>query len=143
MKQCARCSTPKPFDAFNKNTRNSDGLHSYCRVCQSAHYQQNRARHVRNVRRADERRIRKMRQLIAARFREGCVDCGLSDFRVLEFDHVRGVKRDHVSRLLRGGYSSRSIIEELAKCDVRCRNCHAIVTAQRRESNWFDQYGPW
>ena len=82
----------------------------------------------------------RMRELIIARFGEGCVDCGVRDFRVLEFDHVRGVKIMNISTMLRRGAAQERFIEELDKCDVRCRNCHAIATATRRSKNWFDAY---
>jgi len=34
------------------------------------------------------------------------------------------------------GFSIRRLMEEIAKCDVRCRNCHAIVTLERAGENW-------
>jgi hypothetical protein len=57
-----------------------------------------------------------------------CVDCGESDPIVLEFDHVRGQKRKDVSNLWRSGASIKSLIDEFAKCDIRCANCHRRKT---------------
>lgn len=58
-----------------------------------------------------------------------CVDCGIGDLRVLDFDHRPGTaKWSEVMRLVRDGHSIATIAAEIAKCDVRCRNCHAIVT---------------
>lgn len=65
-----------------------------------------------------------------------CVDCGEKDIRLLEFDHVRGIKVDNISRLLTQGYSWSNIETEIAKCDVRCANCHRIKTFQRG-GNWW------
>ena len=58
----------------------------------------------------------------------GCVDCGYRDNAdALEFDHVEPKHR------LIGSYSSvSSCLPELRKCEVRCANCHRIVTAERR-----------
>lgn len=53
-----------------------------------------------------------------------CVDCGEADIDVLEFAHVRGVKVDTISSMLRGTPSIKRIAEEIAKCEVRCANCH-------------------
>jgi len=65
------------------------------------------------------------------------VDCGVCDLRVLDFDHRPGsAKRYDVMRMVRDGYSIRIISEEIAKCEVRCRNCHAIVTLERAGENW-------
>jgi uncharacterized protein YcfJ len=63
-----------------------------------------------------------------------CVDCGMTDLVVLEFDHVRGVKVAAVSALVTGGYPWTKIDAEIAKCDVRCANCHRRVTVERRKS---------
>lgn len=60
-----------------------------------------------------------------------CVDCGEADPVVLEFDHVRGVKKATVSSMIGGTYSTERLFEEIAKCDVRCANCHRRVTAAR------------
>jgi len=57
-----------------------------------------------------------------------CVDCGESDPRVLDFDHIN-TKRHNVSTLLRKEYSWESILEEAARCQVRCANCHRKKTA--------------
>ena len=59
-----------------------------------------------------------------------CVDCGFSDYRALEFDHVRGEKEYNVSQMwsLPGTDKQRQALfdVEVAKCDIRCRNCHVI-----------------
>jgi transcription elongation factor Elf1 len=61
-----------------------------------------------------------------------CVDCGERDPVVLEFDHVRGSKRDIVSRMLYTGCTWSAIDAEIGKCEVRCANCHRRVTDKRR-----------
>lgn len=65
-----------------------------------------------------------------------CVDCGESDPIVLEFDHRDPNEKEYqISYLLTGNWSIDKIVSELAKCDVRCANCH------RRRS--VDQFGHW
>ncbi|MGM1029898.1 MAG: hypothetical protein ACQEWM_08520 [Actinomycetota bacterium] len=140
MKRCAWCLAEKPVDEFNRSPRNKDGRHSYCRGCQKAHYRDNAARHKANVRRTSKARRQQALDAIMARFSNGCVDCGSTDIRVLEFDHVRGTKVASVGNMVRRGRGLAAIEAEIAKCDVRCRNCHAIVTIQRRGSSWHDAY---
>ncbi len=66
-----------------------------------------------------------------------CVDCGEADIRVLDFDHRADAKKKaDVMRLAQQGYSVAIIMAEIAKCDVRCRNCHAKVTYERMGDNW-------
>ncbi|WP_413319571.1 hypothetical protein AA0Z99_03710 [Agrococcus sp. 1P02AA] len=73
-------------------------------------------------------------------FSKGCVDCGRSDIRVLEFDHVRGVKVASVGSMVRRGRALVVIRAEIEKCEVRCRNCHGIATMTRRGGSWHDDY---
>lgn len=62
----------------------------------------------------------------------GCVDCGYKENAVaMDFDHVRGKKRAAIGQMM--NCSWQSIEEEMKKCEVRCKNCHAIVTCERRE----------
>jgi hypothetical protein len=63
-----------------------------------------------------------------------CVDCGNSDVRVLEFDHVRGRKETNVSNIIRNGWKLERLISEIEKCEVRCCNCHRIITIERRKN---------
>jgi hypothetical protein len=60
-----------------------------------------------------------------------CVDCGNPDIRVLEFDHIHGRKIDEISHLLSQGYGWSTIEAEIAKCEVRCANCHRLKTMER------------
>ena len=57
-----------------------------------------------------------------------CVDCGETDPRVLDFDHV-SIKKHNISTLLKKEYSWETILEEAKNCEVRCANCHRIKTA--------------
>ena len=140
MKRCARCHTQKPVGVFNRSQRNKDGRHSYCRACQKAHYRDNAPRHLANVRRTSKARRKQAFDAIMVRFSEGCKDCGNSDIRVLEFDHVRGTKVASVGSMVRRGRALAAIRAEIAKCEVRCRNCHAIATITRNGSSWHDAY---
>ncbi len=60
-----------------------------------------------------------------------CVDCNVSDLRVLEFDHLRDKK--HVIALMHAP-SVDSLIKEISKCEIRCANCHRIKTFERTKS---------
>lgn len=68
-----------------------------------------------------------------------CVDCGEADVVVLEFDHVRGKKLCNVKRMVWLGCSMEMLLEEIAKCDVRCANCHRRRTHKRKRT-WNDIY---
>ena len=55
--------------------------------------------------------------------RSKCVDCGLADLVVLEFDHLRD-KRSTVSKMAQEGVGLVRLQAEISKCVVRCANCH-------------------
>ena len=63
-----------------------------------------------------------------------CVDCGNTDIRVLEFDHVRGIKEGHISHSVKNAWSMERLKNEIEKCEIRCCNCHRIVTIDRRKN---------
>lgn len=60
-----------------------------------------------------------------------CIDCGETDIVVLEFDHVRGVKKKGLAAMVSEGYALKSIQEEIDKCEVVCANCHRRRTARQ------------
>jgi len=140
MKTCYRCKIAKPDDTFNRSKKNLDGLHSYCRDCQKQHYRENHARHLANVRRTSDARIAKQREVIYIALQAGCIDCGNRDIRVLEFDHVIGEKVRGVGAMVSRGSGPEAIAAEIAKCEIRCRNCHVIATFARRGGTWHDGY---
>jgi hypothetical protein len=72
-----------------------------------------------------------------------CVDCGFRDVRALDFDHrPDSGKTADVMRLAKDRHSLARIRVEVDKCDVRCRNCHAIVSYQRLGGTWRDSFVP-
>ncbi|MEA2445721.1 MAG: hypothetical protein QOJ12_3013 [Thermoleophilales bacterium] len=72
-----------------------------------------------------------MRWVYAYLSAHACVDCGLTDPVLLEFDHV-GSKRNGVMALAWSEYSLETIIREISQCEVRCCNCHRRRTCERR-----------
>ena len=60
-----------------------------------------------------------------------CMDCGLviteHNLYKFDFDHREPkLKRFQLSQP--GGYATETVINEIAKCDVVCRNCHSDRT---------------
>lgn len=63
-----------------------------------------------------------------------CEDCKISDFRVLEFDHVyKETKDSNISNLITHG-TLKQLKKEIAKCEIRCKNCHSIKTHKENNS---------
>lgn len=62
-----------------------------------------------------------------------CEECHVSDWRCLDFHHIDPSKKEFVmANLWHRGYSRIRILEEIAKCQVLCANCHRIKTYEMR-----------
>jgi hypothetical protein len=135
MKRCGICGVEKDDAAFNQNKTKHDGLQSKCKQCPSvylqSHYQRHKEYYVAKARVSKLKTYQANRILIDTYLAEHpCVDCGETDPIVLEFDHVRGVKSNSVSVLAFSlGVAQKRLIEEIAKCEIRCANCHRRKTA--------------
>lgn len=137
-KRCSGfCKASKPLSEFGVDRSRKDGLNARCKDC-------NRRKNDGKPKPPrDPGEVREYAVRIKIRNQEyawnhlkahPCVDCGERDPVVLEFDHVRGEKVDNISRMLCSTRSLKVIQEEIAKCDVRCANCHRRRTAEDR---WF------
>lgn len=64
----------------------------------------------------------------------GCIDCGYNAHpQALQFDHISDNKKANVSNLIRSDYSWETILAEINKCEVRCSNCHSVMTVFRKQ----------
>lgn len=72
-------------------------------------------------------------EVAAYKAAHGCVDCGEKDPVVLDFDHKTGEpKAFNVSDAIGKCLGKTRIFAEIAKCDVRCANCHRRMEHLRR-----------
>ena len=134
MKKCHICKQFKPFTEFNIKKNRKDGLQTHCRECNRQlsknYYATNKEKHIKYAGQVKRNNIEKTHDWIIEYLKiHPCVDCGISNIVVLEFDHVRGIKFKGLSIMISGNYSLNKIKEEIKKCEVRCRNCHMIRTA--------------
>lgn len=138
-KMCGRCKNKLDVSNFNKKSTKKDGsivYQPYCRDCNKVYsrgyYNRNSEKHKKSVAITRSRIVENGKQwMIEYLMNHPCVDCGNSDIRVLQFDHLRD-KKHNISSMI--GRSINSIQLEIAKCEVRCANCHAIKTCERRNS---------
>jgi hypothetical protein len=134
LRRCGRCSQLKPLDQFAWRRKAKGQLDNYCRPCRAdyhhEHYVANRAAYIENaLQRKRALGEERTRYLIGYFAEHPCADCGERDPVVLEFDHL-GQKSFTIGANLR--YRNRqSLLEEIAKCDVVCANCHRRRTANR------------
>jgi hypothetical protein len=79
-----------------------------------------------------ERYKRRRAALDVIKLEAGCVDCGYrQDPRALDFDHRDpSLKVSLVPNLINLDWAT--VLKEIAKCDVRCANCHRIRTFRQQ-----------
>src|SRR5918992_4596195 len=132
MKRCGRCGSDKPVDEFH---RRGSGQQTWCKVCRreydAAYWRRTRLARLRKRKRLRDERAAWYRSLKKDRT---CADCGASyHHSAMQWDHRPETnKTREVSNLVRRGFRPSTILEEIAKCDLVCANCHAVRTFNRR-----------
>ena len=143
-KNCSICKKNKVYSEDKEvsefHRRANGKWYSYCKECHreytTAHYKANKAKYIAKARRhSDEYREKIYEWLFQYFLEHPCIDCGETDPIVLEFDHRGDEKKTaDVSNLVKDG-SLRKVQQEVAKCDVRCSNCHLKRTSIQQ--NWY------
>jgi hypothetical protein len=143
MKICTKCQFdyPTPLEEhFNKRVSTKDGFQERCKKCESEHHKQHykkRTAYYKEKASRHKKEYQKRNLLFTVEYLKShpCIDCGESDFVVLEFDHVRGQKINNVSCMIGTGVPLEKLKEEIEKCEVRCANCHRRKTA--KQLGWY------
>ena len=139
MKTCYVCKVEKLEEEFNKTKSSKDGLQFECRSCNKEkskeYYYKNKQKIIKTNIKYRKKQAQENRIIIIEHYKKNpCVDCGEKDILVLELDHLRNKDRN-VSEGAHIGWSKKRLLDEIAKCEVRCANCHRRKTA--KEQRWF------
>lgn len=138
--KCKKCLIDKTSGEFTSSSRKKNKLDSTCKKCRAevvrckynSTLDQSRQK---KIKANDIRHIRNRKYILNYLKTHPCIDCGETDFIVLEFDH-RENKKYNISNLV-GRAGIKLIQEEINKCDVRCANCHRRKTA--KQFNWYNK----
>lgn len=118
-KLCNICNVEYRLVYFKSKVNGSE-LNN-CELCRTKKQQHNSKEY--NVKRQKDLREHK-KQL---RYGKSCIDCGITDWRILEFDHID--PKEKIKNV-----SACSTIEtmtsEASKCELRCVCCHRLKTVQ-------------
>jgi hypothetical protein len=133
MKHCNKCGTGKPKTEFNKNSRKSDGLQTWCRECtkieNNRNYLTNEKRRAK-IRERNKEESRSNRDFYR-RYRRfcGCKVCGERESVCLDLHHLDPTKKDAAPNVFTT-HSRKRLKAEIRKCVVLCSNCHRKVHAK-------------
>lgn len=132
------CQQLKLVAEFNAKSSSPDGYQNVCRICNSEigkrHYQNNKEKIKQRTRDRRDRIKPLACQIILHYLEQGCIDCGEDDIVVLDFDHLSD-KKYNIADMVHNATSLDKLEYEIAKCQVRCANCHRRKTAKER--NWW------
>lgn len=137
VKVCTKCKVEKDLSEFH---RKGTGYQSQCGECRRSYdkalYDSDPDRKALKLRSATEYKagIRQWYNLL----KEGkvCTDCGNSyHFAAMQWDHLPGfTKHTELAKLVKAG-GKKAILEEIAKCELVCANCHSVRTYNRASEN--------
>lgn len=133
---CANCKIEKQESEFSWKVKSKNIRHKRCKSCVSElvkkHYINNKDKYKEKATKNNKVYINRNRDFILDYLKNHpCVDCGNNNPIVLDFDHVTNTKLKNISRMKIESFSLEKIKEEIAKCEVRCSNCHRIITHDR------------
>ena len=135
MKICSKCKIQKTKENFWKSN-SKDGLYPHCKECDKKRNYY--VKHINKMKKAQRvrssiLRTKNRKLMIEFLSNKKCTDCGESNIEVLEFDHIKGKKKDKVPRILLD-YAWPVVLKEIKKCEIVCSNCHRLRTEQRINS---------
>ncbi len=139
MVRCNKCKLEKEEDQFNFKNKKLNLRSKVCKACTRKaikdHYQRNRSYYLSKANKRNEKQKKEQQELLLEFLSKNpCIDCGESDPIVLEFDHIEN-KFENVSVMVKSRFSTKKLLEEIKKCEIRCANCHRRKTA--RDFNWY------
>lgn len=130
-KICARCKREKEVTEFCKHKRMKDGLQSACKACMNDSYKRSRnkkKKHYKNTQQLREQKNKK--RFDAWKHARGCSVCNEDEPICLDLHHLTSTdKENEVANMVRK-VSWKTLMTEVNKCIVVCRNCHAKIHAK-------------
>ncbi len=104
MKLCTCCKEEKELIEFRTRNVSKDGLTASCKACL--------------YKKRTERYITYKKTL-------SCTRCGITDYRVLEFHHLKD-KSHSIANMVANSFPWEEIEKEISKCIPLCANFHRL-----------------
>jgi hypothetical protein len=133
LKRCCRCRRTKDQTEFHRWNKR-DGLQPWCKTCRRAYDPAYHERVKERRREQKRRRAIELREFVLSlKTGRPCTDCAqVFDPVCTQWDHLPGfIKAGAIGDIGRKA-SRQRILDEIAKCELVCANCHALRTVRRR-----------
>jgi hypothetical protein len=141
LRECRRCGEPKPLSEFH---RWHDDYQWWCKPCRreyaAAHYERNKPRwKAQNERRQAEF----LAWYTSLKAGKPCAACGRSFHPVaMHWHHLPGTEKSASLGDLAKRGSRKRVLDEIAKCELLCANCHAVRTFLGSNGNLPQEKSP-
>lgn len=134
-KTCSKCGRLYPVTDFN--LKGEGKRQSWCRKCQSerakTYYASVKSKRRKQIREWKRVHRAKLKNIILELKDVPCKDCKRRfPSCAMDFDHVRGKKRGEIGPMTGQTVSVKTILAEVAKCEVVCACCHRVRTSNRK-----------
>lgn len=128
MINCIVCKQDKNDDEYNWRNKASRLRKNYCRTCdreiKKRHYDNNRAKVIAQVRARSVAALERFQQW---KITLSCSICSESDPCCLDFHHTDPTQKDFEIGTAAQSASWNTLMEEVKKCIVVCKNCHCKI----------------
>jgi hypothetical protein len=131
MITCTKCGLEKEDEEFCKRLAKANGRYSYCRKCGNAADAENHQKNPAGYLRRNNKWRRDQKQKCIEYKGGKCVLCSASGLHPASYDfHHRNPEEKDFNIGGPNGRPFASLILELDKCDLMCRNCHSAFHAK-------------
>lgn len=133
---CYKCKKTKLVTGFNKSKASKTGHFYWCRDCikQYVKDKNNKFKEKEGASIYSKRRQDRLGWYRELKKDKSCIDCGTTyEPSCMDYDHVKGEKINHISRMVLNNSPKNKILEEIDKCELVCCLCHNKRTYDRQE----------
>lgn len=137
LKECLTCK--EVSDNFNKNPRNRDGLHSYCKKCQREVAKKSYLKNKDKVKTRGKLRRESIKEsnlaIVKDMFGLICSHCGFTHSTTAPFDfhHTNPDKKEGLVSDMMKLVDEYKLRKELSKCILLCATCHRLEHERLRK----------
>lgn len=125
-KICSKCHQKLPIDKFTLNKTRKDGHQTFCIDCQQIyqkqHYKKHKTRYL-----SKNQKQKKTIKAWWCNYKNTlkCERCGENHIYCLDFHHLNQSKKEYNISSMIYRYGRKTVLKEIEKCIVLCKNCHA------------------
>lgn len=132
-KRCITCKQMRPIACFHRSCRTKDGFSNFCKNC----YPVEKYAKFNGYNKKDyhpKRVYLTSSKLKPARIKvwndyytKGCMLCDEKELCCLDFHHIDSSTKLYLVSNIWGAVDPNILIQEIEKCIVVCKNCHAKI----------------